>query len=520
MKTVIGLDYGTQAARGILVDTATGKVLCSHTVRYAHGVVDGDLADAEDYEAALEELIQKATPKELRDTVVGICVDATSFTLVGVDKQGRILAQIPEYKDRLHAQIKLWKYHRAQKQADEAQNIARKMGEKFLGRTGGSVSSEWALPKLLEMKQEDPEVYEQMDLAFDLCEFLTYRLTGTIKRSAGSMCYKGLWSEDLGFPSDKYLNTLADGFAEEYKHRMRGEVLCPSEAAGYLKQQLCEKFGLQKNVIVAAGVLDGHTALAALGALHEGDGALVIGTSNVFTIQTPKMREVEGICGIAFHGLTPGLYGIDSGQSGTGDMLEWYVKNALPEEIGEEAKKRGISEHQILTERIENPWENRVIAADWWNGSRNVPCNLQLKGTLYGISLQTKPEEVYLALLQSIVCGTGKIIQQCESYGIMVKRLLATGGITGKNPFLMQEYANLLNREILVGEVEEGPALGTAIFAAVAAGIYETSEEAYRFMGVQEFVTYKPDQEHQTAYQILYEKNAKLRNMAIEMEQV
>lgn len=519
MQTVIGLDYGTQAARAVLVDTATGEVLCSHTVKYAHGVVDGDLANADDYDSALVELLNQVTPEEYRKTVVGICVDATSLTLVPVAKDGRVISQIPEFSEHHHAQIKLWKYHRAQAQADEALALARQMKEKFLGRTGGSISSEWTLPKLLKIRDEDPAVFEQMDLAFDLCEYLTYRLTGKVTRSTGAMCFKGLWSEDLGFPSDQYLNRLRDGFADEYKHMLRGEVLRPADSAGYLCPEFCRQFGLREDVVVATGVLDGHTALVAMGALHEDDGALVVGTSNVFTIQTGQLQEIEGICGIAMDGLTPGLYGIDSGQSGTGDMLEWYVKNAMPGEIEKEAEERGISAHQVLAEQIAKPWENQVIAADWWNGSRNTPCNLNLRGMIGGMSLQTRPQEIYLALLQAIVCGTGEIIRQCEKSGIAVKRLLATGGITGKNPLLMQEYANLLNRRIQVGQVSEGPALGAAIFAAVAAGVYDTPLKAYECMGVHEFVSYEPDQEHRPEYEKLYEKNRRMREIAAQMEQ-
>lgn len=518
MKTVIGLDYGTQAARAVLVDAESGEVLCSHSVKYPHGVMEGDLADAEDYEAALMELLEHVTPEKYKKTIAGICVDATSLTLVPVAADGRVLAQMPEFCGQHHAQIKLWKYHSAQAQADEALALARKMDEKFLGRTGGTISCEWTLPKLLQIRDEAPKIYGQIDAALDLCEFLTLRLTGKLTRSAGSMCFKGLWARDLGFPSDAYLNGLREGFADEYKHMMRGEVLRPGDKAEYLQPELCQRLGLSENVAVATGTLDGHTALVALGALQEGDGALVVGTSNVFTIQTGQLQEIDGICGIALDGLTPGLYGVDSGQSGTGDMLEWYVRNAMPGDIIKEAEARGVSPHQVLTEQITQPWENQVVAADWWNGSRNMPCNLQLKGMLGGMSLMTRPQEIYLALLQSIVCGTGEIIRQCEEHGIAVKRLLATGGITGKNPLLMQEYANLLNRSILVGQVGEGPALGAAIFAAVAADLYDTPLKAYEHMGVREFVAYEPDQEHREAYEALYEKNQKLRSIAAQLE--
>lgn len=511
MKTVIGLDYGTQSARAVLVDTGTGEVLCSHVVRYAHGVIDGDLADTDDYEAALDELLVHVTPDEYKESVAGICVDATSLTLVPISADGRALSQIPEIADRHHSQIKLWKYHRAQKQADEALALAEKMEESFLKRTGGSISSEWTLPKLLIIRDEDPEVYSHIDYALDLCEFLTYRLTGTICRSTASMCFKGLWAEDLGFPSVSYLNSLRNGFAGEYAHVMRGTVYKPGDSIGYLKEDLCERYGLSKDVTVATGVMDGHTTLVALGSLRPGDAALVVGTSNVFTIQTEELKEVPGICGIAMHGLTSGLCGIDSGQSGTGDMLEWYTKHAMPEEINKEAAEQNCSVHQILVNKVKEPWNNCVVAADWWNGSRNTPCDLNLKGYLCGMSLDTKPEDIYLALLQAIVCGTGEIIRQCEAYDIPVTRLVVSGGIANKNPLLMQEYANLLNRKIFVGQAAEGPALGAAIFAAVAAGIYETPLEAYEVMGEHRFTVYEPDQEHRREYEQLYVRNHAFR---------
>ena len=233
----------------------------------------------------------------------------------------------------------------------------------------------------------------------------------------------------------------------------------------------------------------------------------MVGTSNVLTIQTQRLVELEGICGIAMDGLTKGLYGIDSGQSGTGDMLEWYLKNALP------GQEQGGEAHRMLMEQVENPWENTVIAADWWNGSRNTPCDLSLRGLLYGLSMETRPRDIYLALLQAIACGTREIIEQCQSHGIEIGRLLATGGITGKNPLLMQEYANFLDRKVYVGQVTEGPALGAAIFAAVAAGIYDTPMEAYEHIGIRDFVCYEPDAEHRAEYERLYQKNHKFRRL-------
>ncbi len=517
MRTVIGIDYGTQSARAVLVDTEAGQLLCSHCVVYPHGVMAGDLASAEDYEAALLELLEHVTPEEYRDTVSGICVDATSLSLVPVSATGKVLSRIPEYANRHHAQIKLWKCHEAQPQASEALALAKAMQEPFLKRTGGTISSEWTLPKLLKIRDDDPELYTQIDLAMDLCEYLTCYLTGDIIRSAGSMSFKGLWAQDLGFPSANYLNKLRPGLAEEYAQKLRGTVKAPGEKAGTLKAALCERFSLPNDVAVAVGTLDGHTSLVALGALNEGDASIVIGTSNVVTIQTPQLHEIEGICGMAKDGLTPGLYGIDSGQNCTGDMLEWFMKNTLPEAEQKAAAQQGYSPHELLMKQIERPWENTLLAADWWNGSRNAPCNLDLRGMIMGFSLETKPADIYLTLLQAIACGTREIIEICEARGVAVRRLFAAGGIANKNPLLMQEYANLLNRRIHVGRMAEGPALGAAIFAATAAGIFDTPTEAYEHMGIRDFTVYKPDTTHREAYECLYQRNHALRQLIARM---
>jgi len=520
MNTVIGIDYGTQSARALLVDAATGKVLKSESIRYPRGILPGDLVCVDDYDEVLDSLLGAVTPEEYRSTIRGICVDATSLTLVCIAKDGTPVGKLPGFADREQAQIKLWKRHEAEPQAQEALALAKERGEAFLGRTGGTISSEWTLPKILEIRDRDPEVYAMVDTAFDLCEYLTYCLTGELKRSMGSMCYKSLWSQDLGFPSEGYLNALRPGFAKEYRHLLRGEVCIPGQKVGVLRPELCEKYGLSGEIAVATGVLDGHTGQIALGALKAGDGALVVGTSNVLSIQTTLLKDVEGICGIARDGQTPGLCGLDTGQNCTGDMLEWFVENAVPQSVADEAKAEGVSVHTVLARRIRNPWENRLVAADWWNGSRNTPCNLGLRGAILGLSMDTKPEAIYLTLLQAIVCGTREIIEQCVSYGITVSRILATGGITGKNPTLMQEYANLLNLPVYVGQFAEGPALGAAMFAAVAAGVHSNVQKAYDCMGISDYALYEPDTAHREQYEALYRRNHALRCMAAALETI
>ena len=517
MLTVIGLDYGTRSARGILVDVETGRVICSHTIRYSRRMMHHDLASADEYESVLKQLLKAVIQPEYGKTVAGICIDATSLTMVPLASDGKALSSHSGFENRFHAQIKLWKYHGAQKQAEEALKMAETLNEPFLKRTGGYISCEWMMPKLMEICDEDPEVYSEMDLAMDLCEFLTYRLTGTLTRSMGSMNYKGLWAGDLGFPTDSYLDGLRSGFSAKYKRLLRGRVVPPGEASGILKPEISRELGMRENVAVAAGVLDGHTALAALGALQDGNAALVAGTSNVLTLLTKQLRDIRGICGIAKDGMVAGLYGIDAGQSGTGDMLDWFVQNSLSVAILKRAETERASPHRILSRLIHKPWENQIVALDWWNGSRNTPCDLNLKGVISGITLETQPQDIYLALIQSIVCGTREIIDRCGASGIMVNKIFATGGMAVNSPLLMAEYANIMHFPIYVGQVTEGPALGAAIFAAVAAGIYRTPVEAYEHMGIKDFICYEPDNIHMEAYEALFQNNHMLRKAMVTM---
>ncbi len=511
MKTVIGVDFGTREARALLADAETGTVLRSAAVRYPHGVMPGDLADIGDYDDALAALLEAMAAPEYRRSIAGICVDATSLTLVPLAGDGRVLCRVPGFESAEQAQVKLWKRHAAQPQADEAQALARAMDMPFLGRTGGVISSEWSLPKLLEMRDKAPELYRETDLAPDMSEYMTLCLTGRLTRAVGSLGYKGLWFDDLGFPEARYLDALRPGFAGEYAHLMRGTRLRPGERAGTLCDAWMKRLGLEQPVAVACGAIDAHTGMSALGAFGEGDVALIVGTSNVVCIQAGALREIGGICGIVHDGMAPGLYGIEAGQNCAGDMLEWYVRNAVPAQVAREAEDRDVSVHQVLCERVREPWRCGVSVADWWNGSRSAPCDLKLTGRISGLTLATRPEDLYLGLLQGIVCGTRSILELCEGAGLPVKRVVATGGMAQKNPLLMGQYANLLHCEIAVGDMAEGPALGAAIHAAVAAGIHPTLAEAHAHMGVRRFTVYRPEPERAEAYEALYQRNRELR---------
>lgn len=519
-KYVIGIDYGTQSARAAVVQVSDGAVIGTCAYSYPHGVMsemlpDGTklpeqfaLAEAEDYIEALSVIVTGAMESAGIDgnNVVGLCVDATACTVVPVDEDMQPLSLRPEFKNHPHAYIKMWKHHAAMPQTERANRLAKEMHMPFLQACGGEMSCEWMIPKLLETRDNDPEVYKEIVYALDLCDYLTMLLTGTITRGLGSAAFKSNWISGIGYPSKEYLNSLADGFGEEYMRFMVGDIIKPGERAGALQPSMAEKLGLPVGICVAGGILDGHTSIPTSGLCRAGDVSLVVGTSNVSAILTEKQAPVPAGASSAMDGFAPGFFAIDSGQSCTGDMLGWYMKYMLPAYIEREAAEKGISVYEHLNELAEKaePWNCSVTAMDWWNGNRNVMCNLNLKGSIQGISLGTRPEHIYTALVQAIVCGTRRIFEACEENGVEIKNVVACGGIPQKNPFLMQQYANILGRKISVACADEGPAMGAAIFAACAAGVYDCYIDAVKHMQVHKFIDYTPDYANLAEYELVY----------------
>jgi len=518
MQTVIGIDYGTLEARAVLVDCADGKILCESKHIYESGIIGDSLASAKDYEKTLINLLEDICKNAEKECISAICVDATSCTIVPVDTNGIPLCYYPEFSDNEHAYIKLWKRHTAMRQADEALKLALKMDEPFIKRTGNSLSCESMLPKILETRDMAPDVYLKTDAFLDLCDFLTFKLSGELCRNIGSMSMKSHWAEDIGFPSKAYLNALRSGFYSEYIHFLRGKVVRPGEKIGYLKEELCEHLGIKHRVAVSSGMIDGYTSVVALGALFPGDVSLAMGTSTVISLQTDRMIEIDGVCGVAKDIYSVGCYGIEAGQNCTGDMLGAYVQKYIGSNIEKEAEEQGKSIHSILCKKINEPWKCSLVSSDWWNGSRNVPCDLDAKGVIWGIRTDTKAEDVYLSLLQGIVCGTRAILEKCEKYGICVNRILATGGLAVKNQIIMQEYANILNKSVYVADVKEGSVFGSAIYASVAAGVYRDVNEASKNMSVKEFKEYRPDNEHRGEYENIYKRNMALRALTLKID--
>ena len=502
----MGLDFGTLSARGAVLDTADGSIAAQTEFAYPHGVSRENLYRAEDIPLALDRVMRDLTAMCDARAIRAVGVDATGYTMVCLSGDGVPLALTDPFRGREQAQIKLWKRHAAQAQAEEALNLAREREEPFLARTGWQISSEWMLPKYLEMYDADPEAFAAADLVLDLNEYLCFLLTGKILRSAGSAGYKCLRGEKGELPDAAYFDALRPGLAGAVRHVLRGTPLPPGGPGAPLLPEAAARWGLRADVTAAPGILDGHTAPILLGAVKPGDAALILGTSNVLTVQMSRFLPLHNVCGVARDGIVPGLWGVDAGQACTGEMLAWYMENLLPSSVAEAARRAGTDAHALLSSRVKEPWRNPVTVLDWWNGSRNAPTDLTLRGSVHGLSLDTAPEDIYLAMLQGIVCSDREILESMRGEGVRVDRVFAAGGMSGKNPLLMQEYANILHCPVSVGEIREGPAAASALFAALSCGIVPSVEEAYRRMGARRFRVFEPDAEHGAEYEALFRR--------------
>ncbi len=516
MKCTIGIDFGTQSARAVLVSVETGEVLRRVVAEYAHPLTDDCLVDGADYDDALLRLMQGIAEDVNSCDIVGVGVDATSLTLVPIAKDGRLVSEIT---DAPMGRVKLWKRHDADAYARHALELAREYGEDFFEYSGNTVSSEWAIPKILETKLEAPDVYALTDMTLDLSDYLVYRLTGNITRSATTFSYKCHWVKGKGFPGDDYMNALAPGFAAEYAHLMRGDIMVPGDCAGMLTGKWRDILGAKGDVAVAAGQPDGNTPPVGLGAVRDGDVTVVLGTSSVLMLQSGNECTHEGLVGIAPDGAVPGRMCLECSSNCAGDMLNWFVENMATEKDAAEAREKGISIHELMTSRIRQPWSNRLIALDWWNGSRCLPNDMHMAGTLIGMRLETRSEDVYLALMQSMATDMRAMLELCCKNGGEARMIRAGGGMVKKNPTLMQQFADIFGRTIYATTNEEAGALGSAILGAVAAGEYSSCEAACDSMAVSGYVRYDPDMEHREEYEKLYERCNKARQTVAKLQQ-
>ncbi|MEW1839222.1 ribulokinase [Nonomuraea angiospora] len=520
---MVGVDFGTLSGRAVVVRVSDGAELGSAVHEYAHRVIEHSLPGSDERlgpDWALQspqdwiDVLKIAVPQAVAasgvapEEIIGIGTDFTACTVLPTTADGTPLCV--ETPSEPHAWPKLWKHHAAQSHADRINELAARRGESWLPRYGGKISSEWEFAKGLQVLEEAPEVYARAERWIEAADWIIWQLTGVESRNICTVGYKGIF-QDGSYPSEEFLAELNPGFAGfagklatgQVGDQVNGTTLAPlGGLAGRLTAQAAEWTGLPEGAAVAVGNVDAHVTAAAADAVRPGQMVAIMGTSTCHIMPSDQLAEVPGMCGVVRDGIVPGLWGYEAGQSAVGDIFAWFVDN-----FG------GDLDHESLTALAEKQavGEHGLVALDWFGGNRSVLVDHNLSGVIIGQTLATKPEDVYRALIESTAFGARMIVETFEKSGVPVEEFVVAGGLL-KNRFLMQVYADVLRRPLSVIGSDQGPALGSAIHAAVAAGAYPGIQEAAAAMGKRTEAAYVPDAASADAYDRLYAEYRRLHD--------
>ncbi len=523
-KFSVGVDFGTLSGRAVMVDVSNGEEVAVAVHEYTHGVMDEKLPDGtplgvdwalqhpQDYldvfHITIPQVMKLASVSP--EQIVGVGIDFTACTMLPVEADGTPLCFLDKYKNRPNAWVKLWKHHSAQDEANKLNAIAKKRGEKFLSRYGGKISSEWLIPKIWQTVDEDPEIYDAAARFIEAADWVIWQLTGIETRNTCTAGYKAIWHKHDGYPSNEFFKALHPKMENLVDEKLSQHLLPVGTKAGTISAAAAKLTGLKEGTAVAVANVDAHVSIPAVGITSSGKMLAIIGTSTCHMLLGDIEKEVPGMCGVVEDGIIEGFFGYEAGQSCVGDHFQWFVENCSPAEYKAEAEHRKTDLYALLTEKASalKPGESGLVALDWWNGNRSVLVDVDLTGMMLGMTLATKPEEIYRALIEATAYGTRMIIDTFEENGVPVKEFYAAGGIAEKNPFVMQIYADVINREIKISGSPQTPALGSAMFGAVAAGKkaggFDTIQEAAAAMAKVRDYTYKPIPPNVAAYKKLY----------------
>ncbi len=525
-KYTIGVDFGTLSGRAVIVDVASGAELATAVHEYQNGVVDEVLPGSDIYlepDWALQdpndyiEVFMNAIPAVLKESgvdpadVIGVGIDFTACTMLPTKANGTPLCFLPEWRNHPHAWVKLWKHHAAQPEANKLNSIAREKGfGKILDRYGGKISSEWFFPKVWQILDEAPEVYNAADRILEAADWVVWQLTGIETRNSCTAGYKAMWSKTEGFPPKEFFKALDPLLEDIVDEKMMREISPIGARAGDLTEEAAGWTGLNPGTAVAVANVDAHVAVPAATVTEAGRMVMIMGTSICHMVIGEQEEIVPGMCGVVEDGILPDMPGFEAGQSCVGDHFQWFVENCVPSGFQEEAEVSGVSIHTLLEEKASKlkPGQSGLLALDWWNGNRSILVDVDLTGMLLGATLHTKPEEIYRALIEATAYGTRIIIEAFSQNGVTIKELIATGGLPDRNKLLMQIYSDVTGLPIYVAEARQISALGSALHAAVAAGAeaggYENITAASKAMARLRDEHYEPNSENQKKYERLY----------------
>ncbi|MGD0590156.1 MAG: ribulokinase [Bacteroidota bacterium] len=527
-KYVIGLDFGTNSCRSLIVDVANGRELANYVFPYPSGK-DGVIVDSADphlarqnpadYIKGIEATIKgalkkaKAVKKNFKAVdIIGIGIDTTGSSPMPVDADGQALCFNKNFKKNPAAKVWLWKDHTGFAEAALITETAAKLRPQYLAKIGGTYSSEWWWSKILHCKNIAPEVFDAASSWVEICDWIPAVLTGDLspkkmKRSICAAGHKAMFNKEWnGLPDVEFLETLLPGLGV-LRSRLYDEAYTAEQRVGSLSSAWAKILGLSPNVVIAVGAFDAHMGAVGAG-ISIGTLVKIVGTSTCDIMIHPhkeQLNDIPGVCGIVDGSVMNGYYGIEAGQSGVGDIFLWFVNNLVGESYGKTQDEKFKNLEKLASKLL--PGESGLLALDWNNGNRTILVDVRLSGMLIGQSLHSTPEEIYRALIEATGFGALAIIDRIEEYGVKVKEVVNCGGLAMKNKLMMQIYADITGRSMKISRSEQTPALGAGIFASVAAGKngggYDTVDEAIQAMTGSGKV-YIPIKENHETYKKLY----------------
>lgn len=529
-KYAIGLDYGTLSVRALLLSLATGEEMASSVYEYPHGVMDVEipggkkipsdfaLQHPQDYLDGMVNSVRSVMEKVqiLPEQIAGIGIDFTSSTVMPVTEDATPLCLCEEFRENPHAYVKLWKHHGGEEEAALIDRIAVEQGEKWHPIYGGKVSGEWMMPKILETIHKAPEVYSAAYRYIEALDWVTWKLTGTLSISECLAGYKAFYHEGDGYPAPEFFKALHPAMENVISEKIAAPLKKIGETAGRLTAEAAEILGLPEGTPVAVGMIDAHASVLGSGISKPGTMMVIAGTSSCHMVLAETESGIPGVGGLVKDGIFPGYYGYEGGQSCVGDHFAWFVEHCVPECYAREAAERKMNLHQLLTDKLKDykAGQSGLLALDWFNGVRSPLMDFDLNGLILGLNLQTKPEEIYMALIEATAYGTRMILDSFEAAGMKVEAIVLGGGIPVKNRLLVQIYADVCNREIRICGSSNASARGAAILGAAAAdrsvtGLENIADAVEKLGSIQREI-YVPNAENAQIYDQLYCEYRKL----------
>ncbi len=524
MKYTIGIDFGTLSARAALLCLDSGKIVSSYTANYPHGVMDNSLPcgtplppdfalqHPDDYLFALKESILGAlkAANVVNTDVLAVGIDFTSCTILPHLNDGTPLCNLDAFKSDPHAYVKLWKHHGAKKEAEDLERVARERGESWLKFYNNTVSSENYFSKVLETFRNSPSAYNTADRFTEAGDWLSFMLTGVYTHSISFSGFKAFWSKDAGFPSEEYFEAVDPSFKDVVKTKLVPNVVGACECVGTVCESGAVISGLAVGTKVVTPLIDAHVPLISLGITKPQTLMMVLGTSGCYIVNDTDRKELSGICGSSVNSVIPNLCTYEAALACFGDQLDWYIKTILKDNYESSAIA-----HSTLTEKASQLkiGESGLVALNWFNGNRCPLSNFNLSGAIFGLTLTTRPQEIYRALLEGACFATAIIIKNYKNSGIQINDIVATGGISQKNPFFVGMLADILDIPITVTSSTEAAAHGCAIMASVVAGKYSTLDDACKNLSAPSQKQYLPNFDNHKQYQKLFDLYKNLHNL-------